>query len=155
MGFDNSLNFCFAALSKASKEVFHSRNLKQLLEVVLAFGNYMNKGQRGNAYGFKISSLNKIADTKSSIDKWESFLSLPIHSSTHLNMVSIKNTERLMLYVSVSIQIHLKFCIVAKPFYSWTGLPDLRTKPKVVFDWLVLTEHQDSKARFTKLLKKC
>ncbi|XP_051500628.1 disheveled-associated activator of morphogenesis 1-like isoform X1 [Myxocyprinus asiaticus] len=57
------------ALSKASKEVLQSRNLKQLLEVVLAFGNYMNKGQRGNAYGFKISSLNKIADTKSSIDK--------------------------------------------------------------------------------------
>uniref|UniRef100_A0A4W6FG01 Dishevelled associated activator of morphogenesis 1b n=1 Tax=Lates calcarifer TaxID=8187 RepID=A0A4W6FG01_LATCA len=43
--------------------------LRQLLEVVLAFGNYMNKGQRGNAYGFKVSSLNKIADTKSSIDK--------------------------------------------------------------------------------------
>lgn len=59
----------FTALSKASKEVLHSRNLKQLLEVVLAFGNYMNKGQRGNAYGFKVSSLNKIADTKSSIDK--------------------------------------------------------------------------------------
>uniref|UniRef100_A0A669F0P8 Dishevelled associated activator of morphogenesis 1b n=1 Tax=Oreochromis niloticus TaxID=8128 RepID=A0A669F0P8_ORENI len=57
------------ALGKASKEVLNSRNLKQLLEVVLAFGNYMNKGQRGNAYGFKVSSLNKIADTKSSIDK--------------------------------------------------------------------------------------
>ncbi|XP_066532127.1 disheveled-associated activator of morphogenesis 1b isoform X2 [Hoplias malabaricus] len=57
------------ALTKASKEVLQSRNLKQLLEVVLAFGNYMNKGQRGNAFGFKISSLNKIADTKSSIDK--------------------------------------------------------------------------------------
>uniref|UniRef100_A0A8C2FJG0 Dishevelled associated activator of morphogenesis 1a n=1 Tax=Cyprinus carpio TaxID=7962 RepID=A0A8C2FJG0_CYPCA len=57
------------ALSKASKEVFQSRNLQQLLEVVLAFGNYMNKGQRGNAFGFKVSSLNKIADTKSSIDK--------------------------------------------------------------------------------------
>ncbi|XP_056150363.1 disheveled-associated activator of morphogenesis 1-like isoform X2 [Lampris incognitus] len=57
------------ALTKASKEVLHSKNLKQLLEVVLAFGNYMNKGQRGNAYGFKVSSLNKIADTKSSIDK--------------------------------------------------------------------------------------
>lgn len=57
------------ALSKASKEVVQSRNLRQLLEVVLAFGNYMNKGQRGNAYGFKVSSLNKIADTKSSIDK--------------------------------------------------------------------------------------
>ncbi|KAM9840152.1 disheveled-associated activator of morphogenesis 1b isoform 2-T3 [Aulostomus maculatus] len=57
------------ALTRASKEVLHSRNLKQLLEVVLAFGNYMNKGPRGNAYGFKVSSLNKIADTKSSIDK--------------------------------------------------------------------------------------
>lgn len=58
-----------SALTKASKEILHSRNLKQLLEVVLAFGNFMNKGQRGNAYGFKVSSLNKIADTKSSIDK--------------------------------------------------------------------------------------
>uniref|UniRef100_A0A8D2ISI4 Dishevelled associated activator of morphogenesis 2 n=1 Tax=Varanus komodoensis TaxID=61221 RepID=A0A8D2ISI4_VARKO len=57
------------ALLLASKELIRSKRLKQLLEVVLAFGNYMNKGQRGNAYGFKVSSLNKIADTKSSIDK--------------------------------------------------------------------------------------
>lgn len=63
------LFLCVSALTKASKEILHSRNLKQLLEVVLAFGNFMNKGQRGNAYGFKVSSLNKIADTKSSIDK--------------------------------------------------------------------------------------
>uniref|UniRef100_A0A4W4FQV6 Dishevelled associated activator of morphogenesis 1b n=1 Tax=Electrophorus electricus TaxID=8005 RepID=A0A4W4FQV6_ELEEL len=57
------------ALSRASKEVLKSSNLQQLLEVVLALGNYMNKGQRGNAYGFRLSSLNKIADTKSSIDR--------------------------------------------------------------------------------------
>nr|XP_033504665.1 disheveled-associated activator of morphogenesis 1-like isoform X2 [Epinephelus lanceolatus] len=57
------------ALSRASKEILQSKSMKQLLEVVLAFGNFMNKGQRGNAYGFKVSSLNKIADTKSSIDK--------------------------------------------------------------------------------------
>ncbi|KAK2091830.1 Disheveled-associated activator of morphogenesis 1 [Saguinus oedipus] len=57
------------AICSGSEEVFRSSALKQLLEVVLAFGNYMNKGKRGNAYGFKISSLNKIADTKSSIDK--------------------------------------------------------------------------------------
>lgn len=61
--------FCSEAIRSGSEEVFRSSALKQLLEVVLAFGNYMNKGQRGNAYGFKISSLNKIADTKSSIDK--------------------------------------------------------------------------------------
>ncbi|XP_029900162.1 disheveled-associated activator of morphogenesis 1-like [Myripristis murdjan] len=57
------------ALSLASHQVFQCDTLRQLLEVVLAFGNYMNKGQRGNAFGFKISSLNKIPDTKSSIDK--------------------------------------------------------------------------------------
>uniref|UniRef100_UPI0037E79327 disheveled-associated activator of morphogenesis 1 n=1 Tax=Semicossyphus pulcher TaxID=241346 RepID=UPI0037E79327 len=57
------------ALTVASQEVVQSRTLRQLLEVVLAFGNYMNKGQRGNAYGFKVSSLNKIGDTKSSTDK--------------------------------------------------------------------------------------
>uniref|UniRef100_S4R6S4 Dishevelled associated activator of morphogenesis 1b n=1 Tax=Petromyzon marinus TaxID=7757 RepID=S4R6S4_PETMA len=57
------------AILLASREVSRSRRLRQLLELVLALGNYMNKGQRGNAYGFKISSLNKIADTKSSTDK--------------------------------------------------------------------------------------
>ncbi|RXM37320.1 Disheveled-associated activator of morphogenesis 2 [Acipenser ruthenus] len=58
------------AILTASREVIRSKRLKQVLEVVLAFGNFMNKGQRGNAYGFKIYSLNKIADTKSSIDKY-------------------------------------------------------------------------------------
>uniref|UniRef100_A0A8C2XFN8 Dishevelled associated activator of morphosis 2 n=1 Tax=Cyclopterus lumpus TaxID=8103 RepID=A0A8C2XFN8_CYCLU len=57
------------ALLSASREVVRSKRLTQILEVVLAFGNFMNKGQRGNAYGFKVSSLNKIADTKSSIDR--------------------------------------------------------------------------------------
>ncbi|XP_053568648.1 disheveled-associated activator of morphogenesis 2 isoform X2 [Bombina bombina] len=57
------------ALLMACKELTRSKRLKQLLEVVLAFGNYMNKGQRGNAFGFKVSSLNKIIDTKSSIDR--------------------------------------------------------------------------------------
>ena len=29
----------------------------------------MNRGQRGNAVGFKIGSLSKIGDTKSSVEK--------------------------------------------------------------------------------------
>ncbi|NXK12573.1 DAAM2 protein, partial [Herpetotheres cachinnans] len=64
-----SHTFLLSAIRAGSKAVLQSSSLQQLLEVVLAFGNYMNKGQRGNAFGFKISSLNKIADTKSSIDK--------------------------------------------------------------------------------------
>ena len=50
-------------------EVVTSEKLRKVLEVVLAFGNFMNQGRRGNAFGFKLSSLNKIVDTKSSTDK--------------------------------------------------------------------------------------
>ena len=39
------------------------------MELILAFGNYMNRGQRGNAVGFKLNSLTRIADTKSSCNK--------------------------------------------------------------------------------------
>ncbi|XP_070274741.1 disheveled-associated activator of morphogenesis 2 [Myotis yumanensis] len=57
------------AILLASRELVRSRRLKQMLEIVLAIGNFMNKGQRGGAYGFRVASLNKIADTKSSIDR--------------------------------------------------------------------------------------
>ncbi|KAM8780020.1 disheveled-associated activator of morphogenesis 2 isoform 1-T2 [Rhynchonycteris naso] len=57
------------AILLASRELTRSRRLKQMLEVILAIGNFMNKGQRGGAYGFRVASLNKIADTKSSIDR--------------------------------------------------------------------------------------
>ncbi|CAD7677799.1 unnamed protein product [Nyctereutes procyonoides] len=57
------------AILLASRELIRSKRLTQMLEVVLAIGNYMNKGQRGGAYGFRVASLNKIADTKSSIDR--------------------------------------------------------------------------------------
>lgn len=54
------------AVLEASREVQRSQRLRILLEVVLAFGNYMNRGARGNASGFKLASLNRIIDTKSS-----------------------------------------------------------------------------------------
>lgn len=59
------------AIRSSSEDVLRSSALKQLLEVVLAFGNYMNKGQRGNAYGFKISSLNKIAAGQAAAVLWD------------------------------------------------------------------------------------
>ncbi|XP_061052245.1 disheveled-associated activator of morphogenesis 2 [Eubalaena glacialis] len=57
------------AILLASRELIRSKRLARMLEVVLAIGNFMNKGQRGSAYGFRVASLNKIADTKSSIDR--------------------------------------------------------------------------------------
>ena len=48
-----SENCCFpvTAVLEASKELQRSKRLRILLEVVLAFGNYMNRGARGNAVG--------------------------------------------------------------------------------------------------------
>lgn len=54
---------------EASREVARSRRLRKLLELVLALGNYMNRGARGNAFGFRLQSLNRLADTKASSAK--------------------------------------------------------------------------------------
>lgn len=59
---------------EASREVARSRRLRRLLELVLALGNYMNRGARGNATGFRLASLNRLADTKSSAAKGTTLL---------------------------------------------------------------------------------
>lgn len=59
---------------EASREVARSRRLRKLLELVLAVGNYMNRGARGNASGFRLASLNRLADTKSSHAKGTTLL---------------------------------------------------------------------------------
>jgi Formin Homology 2 Domain len=59
---------------EASREVARSRRLRKLLELVLALGNYMNRGARGNASGFRLASLNRLADTKSSSAKGTTLL---------------------------------------------------------------------------------
>jgi dishevelled associated activator of morphogenesis len=58
-----------ASVMEASREVARSRRLRKLLELVLALGNYMNRGARGNAFGFRLQSLNRLADTKASSAK--------------------------------------------------------------------------------------
>lgn len=63
-----------SSVMEASREVARSRRLRRLLEVVLALGNYMNRGARGNASGFRLGSLNRLADTKSSANKGTTLL---------------------------------------------------------------------------------
>ncbi|CAC5408875.1 DAAM [Mytilus coruscus] len=57
------------AVIDSSNTMMKSTKLQQLLEIILALGNFMNRGQRGNAKGFKLSSLNNMLDTKSSMDR--------------------------------------------------------------------------------------
>ena len=52
---------------KVFKFMKEDKNLKRLLEIILALGNYMNGGSfRGGAFGFTLASLTKLSDTKSS-----------------------------------------------------------------------------------------
>ncbi|XP_056143205.1 formin-like protein 1 isoform X2 [Lampris incognitus] len=49
----------------ASVSIKSSAKLKKLLEIILAFGNYMNSSKRGAAYGFRLQSLDILLETKS------------------------------------------------------------------------------------------
>ncbi|KAH8379735.1 hypothetical protein KR009_006871 [Drosophila setifemur] len=61
------------AIAGASNSLKQSRKFKAVLEIVLAFGNYLNSNKRGPAYGFKLQSLDTLIDTKST-DKRSSLL---------------------------------------------------------------------------------
>ncbi len=56
----NTLDPQLNAVITACNSVKSSVKLKRVLEMVLAFGNYMNSSRRGGAYGFKISALDRV-----------------------------------------------------------------------------------------------
>ncbi|XP_025717490.2 formin-like protein 1 isoform X3 [Callorhinus ursinus] len=53
------------AVIAASMSIKSSDKLRQILEIVLAFGNYMNSSKRGAAYGFRLQSLDVLLEMKS------------------------------------------------------------------------------------------
>ncbi|KAJ3474158.1 hypothetical protein NLI96_g12622 [Meripilus lineatus] len=53
-------------LSEAGKSLLDAKKFKELLSLILLIGNYMNgTGVKGGAFGFRVSSINKLVDTKS------------------------------------------------------------------------------------------
>ncbi|THG99732.1 hypothetical protein EW026_g2656 [Hermanssonia centrifuga] len=53
-------------LSEAGDALLHAKHFKELLSLILLIGNYMNgTGVKGGAFGFRVSSINKLVDTKS------------------------------------------------------------------------------------------
>ncbi|EDQ84913.1 uncharacterized protein MONBRDRAFT_34498 [Monosiga brevicollis MX1] len=61
----HSLSPAANKLETASRSLVESQRLRQLLSIVLAFGNYMNSQRRGGAYGFKLSVFTRLFDTRS------------------------------------------------------------------------------------------
>eukprot|EP00123_Amoebidium_parasiticum_P014675 comp22593_c0_seq1/m.34618 comp22593_c0_seq1/g.34618 ORF comp22593_c0_seq1/g.34618 comp22593_c0_seq1/m.34618 type:complete len:1041 (-) comp22593_c0_seq1:292-3414(-) len=56
------------AVTTASTSLMKSKKFTKVIEMVLAFGNFMN-AKRGGAYGFRLNALNQLADTKSTTDR--------------------------------------------------------------------------------------
>ena len=57
-------------ISSFSIHLFRSsKKLKRVLELILAFGNYMNATKKGPCYGFKLQSLDSLTITKSTDKK--------------------------------------------------------------------------------------
>ncbi|KAF9357922.1 hypothetical protein BGX26_002860 [Mortierella sp. AD094] len=63
----DGINESIAAISLASRGLKDAKYFKELLNLILMLGNYMNgSGHNGGAFGFKIASINKLVDTKAS-----------------------------------------------------------------------------------------
>ncbi|XP_042349054.1 LOW QUALITY PROTEIN: protein diaphanous homolog 1-like [Plectropomus leopardus] len=62
----NNIKPDVVSVTAACEELSKSQNFTKLLEIILVVGNYMNAGSRnGKAFGFSISYLCKLRDTKS------------------------------------------------------------------------------------------
>ncbi|KAF9436650.1 hypothetical protein BGZ76_003376 [Entomortierella beljakovae] len=63
----DGINESISAIIEASKSLKNAKHFKELLNLILMLGNYMNGGgHNGGAFGFKIASINKLVDTKAS-----------------------------------------------------------------------------------------
>lgn len=91
---------------EASREVSRSRRLRRLLEIVLALGNYMNRGARGNASGFRLTSLNRLADTKSSAARGTTLL----HYLVQILEKKVFNAVlKIIMYFNACISLRIHF----------------------------------------------
>lgn len=51
---------------RAAKSLLNAPHFSELLKLILMLGNFMNaSGHKGGAFGFKVTSINKLVDTKS------------------------------------------------------------------------------------------
>ncbi|XP_017293572.1 formin-like protein 1 isoform X2 [Kryptolebias marmoratus] len=83
------------AVIAASMSIRSSGKLKKILEIILAFGNYMNSSKRGPAYGFRLQSLDLLLDTKST-DRRQTLLHFIV------NTIRDKHPELQTFYTELS-----------------------------------------------------
>ncbi|CAG4959127.1 unnamed protein product [Parnassius apollo] len=94
------------AIISGSSSVKSSQKLRNVLEIILAFGNYLNSSKRGPAYGFKLQSLDTLMDTKST-DKRVSLLHY-IVATIRQNFPELLNFDTELLYIDKAAQVSLE-----------------------------------------------
>ena len=94
-----------------------------MLELILAFGNYMNRGQRGNAVGFKLNSLTRIADTKSSCNKSMTLL--------HFVATTCEHKVRSVFRVRETSEQNLQYFQFRECLFLEADLPHIKDAAKV------------------------
>ncbi|KAK5644344.1 hypothetical protein RI129_005644 [Pyrocoelia pectoralis] len=94
------------AVISASNSVKNSKKLRSVLEIILAFGNYLNSSRRGPAYGFKLQSLESLLDIKST-DKRMCLLHY-IVTTIRQKFPELLNFESDLLYIEKAASVSLE-----------------------------------------------
>lgn len=94
------------AVSSASYSIKQSKKLKKILEVVLAFGNYMNSSKRGPVYGFKLQSLESLLETKTA-DKKQTLLNFIVQTIND-RFKDIKNFDSELTFIDKAAAVSLE-----------------------------------------------
>ncbi|XP_014471832.1 PREDICTED: formin-like protein CG32138 isoform X2 [Dinoponera quadriceps] len=94
------------AVISASSSVKSSKKLRAVLEIILAFGNYLNSSKRGPAYGFKLQSLDTLLDTKST-DKRMCLLHY-IVATVRVKFPELINFESELMYIDKAATVSLE-----------------------------------------------
>ncbi|XP_031365885.1 formin-like protein isoform X3 [Apis dorsata] len=94
------------AVISASSSVKSSKKLRAVLEIILAFGNYLNSSKRGPAYGFKLQSLDTLLDTKST-DKRMCLLHY-IVATIRVKFPELINFESELMYIDKAATVSLE-----------------------------------------------
>ena len=94
------------SVHSASKNTHNAKKFQKILEIILAFGNYMNSSKKGSAYGFRLKSLDSLAITKSS-DKKTTIVNFLV-DVVNQKYPELKNFESELRYIDKAMQFPLE-----------------------------------------------
>lgn len=97
-------------------DITHSQLMRiVLLQLILMLGNFLNAtGHKGGAFGFKLTSINKLVDTKSSASSDRTLLHFLAKTVTR----SIPETESFLEELSAPADAHKGTLILSRRPFS-------------------------------------